>query len=156
MSSAAKTTDQLMHTGYKLYTSILRDKLQEEMKEKNVLSETQFGFREGMCKIHAIYIMKNSVSREMNEKRKVYAMFVILKAAFDNVDRKELLEMMKKLNIKKIVYDRIEEIYTETRSKIKINGEIISEFWTDKWVRQGCNLGSDCKHIPILCRVRHK
>ena len=132
----------LMDTGYKMYTSIIRDKLQREIKEKKLLSDTQFGFREGKGTIDAIYILKNAIGRELKENKKVYAMFVDLKAAFDNVNREELIKMMKKLKIKDIICDRIKEIYTETKSKVKVNDEIIGEFWMEKGVRQGCSLST--------------
>ena len=138
-----------MDSGYKIYTSILREKLQREFEEKNILSETQMGFRKKRSTIDAIYILKNAIDREIIEKRKVYAFFVDLKAAFDNVSRKELIKMMKQENINIKLCEGLEDIYSETKSKIRIKDEIIDEFWTDKGVRQGCNLSADCFNFYI-------
>ena len=57
-----------MDSGYKLYTNIHGKKLKEEIEEKKILSETQMGFRKGT--IDAIYLLKNMVERELNDKEK--------------------------------------------------------------------------------------
>lgn len=36
--------------------------------------------------------------------------------------------------------ERIEEIYTETRNKIRVNGKISEKFWMTRGLRQGCPL----------------
>jgi len=46
-----------MDTAYKVYASILNEKLERETEEK--LRETQFGFRRGRGVMDAIYILNH-------------------------------------------------------------------------------------------------
>ena len=47
---------------------------------------------------------------------------------------------MKKAGISEGLVERTQEIYTETRSKVRIKDETSEEFWTQEEVRQGCPL----------------
>ena len=53
-----------------MYTNILGKKLREEIEEGKILSGTQMGFRMGRGTIDAIYLLKNMVERELNDKKK--------------------------------------------------------------------------------------
>ena len=136
-----------MDSGYKLYTNILGKKLMEEIEEKKILSETQMGFRNGRGTIDAIYLLKNMVERELNDKKKVFTAFIDLKAAFDNVDRNELERTMTVKGISDEIKERIMDVISETKSEIRVEGANVGEFWTKKGLRQGCALSADLFNI---------
>jgi len=77
---------------------------------------------------------------ELSRKgEKVFAFFADLKAAFDNVNRRQLYEMMKRIKITENLRDRrIIETYKEMRNIVKIADKKSQEFWTVKRLRQGC------------------
>lgn len=78
----------LLSTAYKIYTAILNEKLKEDLEKKKILSETQAGFRKQRGTIDNVYILQHIVERELTRKGgKVYAFFVDVKSAFDNVNR---------------------------------------------------------------------
>lgn len=56
--------------------------------------------------------------------------------------------MMKERGIRERV-NRCEEILMETKSRVKIGGEIEKEFWTGRGVRQGCPLSPSLFNILI-------
>jgi len=63
-----------MDTAYKVYTSILNEKLERGTEEK--LRETQFGFRRGRGIMDAIYILNYVVNKKLSRKGgKVFAFF---------------------------------------------------------------------------------
>jgi len=74
-------------------------------------------------------------------------MFVDFKAAFDSVDRRVLLEAMRERGIKRGLINRVEEILRETKSRVRIGGEMGENFWTGRGLRQGCPLS------PILLNI---
>lgn len=91
-----------MDTAYKIYANILNDilndRLGKEVKEK--LKEVQFGFRKGRGTTDAMYIMNYIVNKELCRKGgQIFAFFVDLRAMFDNVDRRLLNEIMKKIKV---------------------------------------------------------
>lgn len=66
------------------------------------------------------------------------ATFVDLKAAFDSLDREVLMEAMRERGVREGLRNRIEEVYRETRNRVKVGGKIGKNFWTARGVRQGC------------------
>lgn len=81
----------LMDTGYKIYAEILRKRLEKEIEEKQVIDQTQMGFREGKGTIEAIFSLKRAIEGEIKKERgKVIVCFADMKAAFDKLRRKKI------------------------------------------------------------------
>ncbi|XP_043280376.1 uncharacterized protein [Venturia canescens] len=116
---------------YKIYATVLARRLEREIEEKGIVPPNQTGFRRGTGTIDSIYVMNYLVGRRCVEKKgKVIAMFVDLKAAFDSVDRKVLVETMEKRGVREGIRERVREIYEETRNKVRVGGVVGEEFWT--------------------------
>lgn len=63
-----------MDTGYKVYAEILRNRLDQEMESKDMLPDTQMGFRKGRGTIDAIYVLKHVAEKELRrEGRELFA-----------------------------------------------------------------------------------
>jgi len=61
---------------------ILRIKLEEEIGKKNIISETQTGFRKGKSTMDNIFILNHLIQKSKqteSRERKVYALFADLK-----------------------------------------------------------------------------
>lgn len=71
------------------------------------------------------------------------------KAAFDSVDRKILLESMRKRGVKGGLVVRCEEMLKETVSRVKVGEKEGERFWTDKGPKQRCPL-SPCLFTHLL------
>ena len=82
-------------------------------------------------------------------------MFVDLKAAIDNVDRKHLYEILIERGTEEDLAVRIISIYIETKNIVKVNEEEIGKFWTKRGVRQGCKLSADMFNI-YLCDLEQE
>lgn len=141
----------LMNTAiirYKVYASILNERLGEEVKDK--LEEGQFGFRKGRGMKNAVYVLNHVVDRELGKKRgKVFACFADLKAAFNRVDRRMLKERMEKIGVSETLRKSKMETYKETKNTIKLGERSTEEFWTRKGVRQGCPMSPTLFNIYI-------
>jgi len=136
-------------TGYKVYANILNRKLVEELDAKGGWSRTQAGFRKGRGTVENVKILKYVVGRKLKQKKKVWAFFIDLKAAFDRVDRNVLWEMMRKRGVSEGLIDRVMEVYEETRCVVRIGENISREFWVEKGVRQGCPMSPTLFNIYI-------
>ena len=79
----------------------------------------------------------------------MYALFVDLRAAFDSVDRKKLWECMREKGINEKLVRKIEEIYMETKNRVRVNEKESECFWTEKGVRQECPLSATLFTIYI-------
>lgn len=73
---------------YKVYAAILGERLEREVKEKNLVPQNQTGFRKDMGAIDNVYALNYLINRQLSkEKERMMAFFIDLKAAFDSVDR---------------------------------------------------------------------
>ncbi|XP_024871881.1 uncharacterized protein LOC112454616, partial [Temnothorax curvispinosus] len=87
----------LAQTAYKVYTAVLAKRLRKEVEEKDLLPPSQIGFKRGVGTTDNIYVLNYLINRQVNEKKgKMVVMFVDLKAVFDSVDRRILVEAMRK------------------------------------------------------------
>lgn len=137
-------------TGYKVYANILNKEIIRELDAKNGWSRTQAGFRKGRRIIENVKILKHMIGRRLKRKdKRVWAMFIDLKAAFDNLDRNILWGMMKKRGITAKLIERVREIYDEVKCRIRVGGIESEEFWVEKGVRQGCPLSPTLFNIYI-------
>ena len=131
----------VMPTLYKVYASVLAERLVVEMEEGRVVPENQTGFRRGMGTMDNVYVLNYLINRRTEKPGgKMVALFIDLKAAFDSVDREVLWRAMEERGVSEDLRRRIEEIYTETRSRVRVGGEEGENFWTARGVRQGCPL----------------
>lgn len=76
--------------------AVLAGSLEEDLERKRILSETQAGFRKGMGTLDQTYALNYIINRQIGRKAgKLTAVFIDLKAAFDSVDKKVLIEAMR-------------------------------------------------------------
>lgn len=69
-------------------------------------------------------------------------MFVDIRAAFDSVNRKVLIEAMRKRGVRGGLVERVKEIIRKTRSRVRVGKEMGESFCTARGIRQGCPLSS--------------
>ncbi|KAM0728548.1 Retrovirus-related Pol polyprotein from type-1 retrotransposable element R2 [Formica fusca] len=113
-----------MPTLYKVYTTILAERLREEVEVKELVPENQVGFRKGRGVMDNIYVLNYIVQRQIAKpKGKVISLFVDLKAAFDTVDKEILIRSIRERGVREGLIERIEEVLRETKSRVRIGGE---------------------------------
>ncbi|XP_067207866.1 golgin subfamily A member 6-like protein 22 [Linepithema humile] len=124
------------------------ERLRREVEKKEIVPENQTGFRKGMGTLDNIYIMNYLVNRQLEKKKgKMTALFIDLKAAFDSVDRGVLVGAMRERGVREGLVERVEEVLKETKSKVRVGGEVGENFWTARGVKQGCPLS------PLLFNI---
>lgn len=88
--------------------------------KRDLLPESQEGFRRGRGTMDNIFVLNHIVQREGNkEERKVYAMFMDFKAEFDNVNRKKLWEILEEKKINRKIIKWLKKIYEETKVTVR-------------------------------------
>jgi hypothetical protein len=112
----------LLNTGYKLYSSVLSERMKREIEEKGVLPDSQAGFRKGRGTVDNVYILDHLARNELRKKGgRMYALFIDFKAAFDKVDRVKMFECMRE---SEWLVRKVEEIYARTRNKVKVGESV--------------------------------
>ena len=69
---------------YKPFTRILRRRLEEEVEERGILGEIQFGFRKGRSTCDAAFILRQ-VFDQGKRKKNVKVAFLDVRKAYDRV-----------------------------------------------------------------------
>lgn len=118
----------LLSTAYKLYSEVILRRLEEEVEIGGMLPEGQAGFRRGRSTIDNIYILNHISQMAKLKRKKLYAVFVDLKAAFDTVDREVLWEILIELGISSYLVERIKGLYEETKVRIRTVEGLSKEF----------------------------
>lgn len=94
-----------------------------------MIPPNQTGFRKGMGTIDNIYVLNYLINKRISRKgRKLIAFFVDLKAAFDSVDRREVIKTMMERGMREGLIDRVEEIMKETKSRVRIRSHQGTDF----------------------------
>ena len=124
---------------YKLWASLLCERLTEEVETLSILPDTQSGFRKWRTVTDNIYCLNACIQDTVTTKDKLFILFIDLKAAFDTVNRKRLWEMMEKMGISSYITECCKEIYRKTPLQLGTHN-----FFTTKGLKQGCPLS------PIL------
>lgn len=69
----------LTQTAYKVYATVLTERLREEVEEKRILLPSQTGFREGMGTMDNIYmyVLNYGINKRMAERKgKIVVLFL--------------------------------------------------------------------------------
>ena len=82
-----------------------------------------------------IYILQHVIEKATEKnKRKLFKLFVDLKAAFDNTCREKLWKTMENAGIIRKLVDRTGEICIKSRIKIKVDEKVSGECWAEEEV----------------------
>lgn len=131
----------LINVGLKFYLHILKIKLTNIIENKNILSDTQFGFRKNRSCLMNLEILYKLIQKY----DKLYLCFIDLNKAFDSINRTKLIKQLYKYKIDKILIKKIKYLFKNINIKIVCNDNKISEKLTPtRGIIQGCPLS------PIL------
>ena len=106
------------------------------------LEEEQFVFRKGKGTRDATGLIQTIGERYIEKDKDVYAIFVALEKAFDRVDWKKLMGILKKIGVDWKERRLLSNLYMKQRIKVRI-GEEMSE-----GIEIGKEYGKD-----VLCRL---
>ena len=104
------------------------------------INEMQFGFVPGGGTTDAIVIVRQLQEKYIAAKKLLYFAFVDLEKAFDRVPRKILWWAMRKLGIEEWAIRVIQGIYSNARSRVRVNRQYSKEFGVGVGVHQGSEL----------------
>ena len=138
----------LMSCLFKLFLTIINNRITTFAIEHNILSPNQLGFVQRNRTSDPHIILNNIVRKYChNKKKKIFGCFVDFSKAFDSVPRDILLTKLLDRGINGKVFEIIRKIYTEDMAAVKFGNKASEPFSTNKGVRQGCVLS------PLLFNI---
>ena len=125
---------------YKIYSSLLNERIGSYLEGEDLISEMQNGFRRNRSCNQHLFVINELTQIRLDENKSTFLCFVDFRKAFDYVDRDLLLVKLAELGICGKVYNAIKSAYTSTMSAVRLNGEIGRWFEIYQGTKQGDNL----------------
>ena len=133
----------LLNVTGKVYTKVLQQQLKRYVKEE--MSEEQAGFRKerGTMEQTICRLIRQLSEIYTETNRTLYNNFIDFKQAFDSVSQKGLWKTMRHCGVPEELVVLIEDIYSKSRSAVRVAGELTDWFQIKVGVRQGCGMSAD-------------
>ena len=153
-SNTADMRDPLSYRGitlsnsmYKLYSSVINDRLSKWVENSDILVDEQNGFRKKRSTIDHLSSVTNLIETRKKLKRSTFCAFIDLKKAYDSVNRELLWHKLEHLGIGGTMLNAVKSLYTAVSSCVRINGFYTEWFDVTSGLRQGCSLS------PLLFNI---
>ena len=124
-----------------IFEKLLYARLNNFIKNKKILNDNQFGFREGHNTSDAVYKLLNKAYNALNNKKYFGVVSLDLKKAFDTVDHSILLTKLSYYGFRGKILDILTSYLSNRKQIVKVNGCISEELPLTVGVPQGSVLG---------------
>ena len=111
--------------------------IEKIIRQRIHIDNMQFGFMPGRGTTDAIFILRQLQEKHLAKNKNLYFAFVDLEKAFDRVPRKVIWWAMRKLGIEEWIVKFVQAMYTNTKSKVRVNDSYTDEFDVKVGVHQG-------------------
>src|SRR6218665_3529526 len=144
----------LLNVTGKVYTKVLQQQLKRYVKEE--MSEEQAGFRKerGTMEQTICRLIRQLSEIYTETNRTLYNNFIDFKQAFDSVWQKGLWKTMRHCGVPEELVVLIEDIYSKSRSAVRVAGELTDWFQIKVRVRQGCGMSADLFNLILEIVMR--
>lgn len=133
----------------KTFSSIVNSRICNFLEDKDIISNTQIGFKKGHRTADHILLLKAIIDKYKQKKKHIYTCFVDFKSAFDTVWHKGLEYKLNKSGVSSKIISLIKSMYSKTHSCVK-RGQFVSQsFHCKQGTRQGCSLSPTLFKIYI-------
>ncbi|KAI8518904.1 hypothetical protein Bbelb_021610 [Branchiostoma belcheri] len=131
----------------KVFANILLARLRPLLLRKQ--RQEQSGFTPGRSTVDRILTLRLLAEKRREFRKPLYAAYVDLKQAFDSVDRNALWLLLKALGVPAKLVHLLSLLYSNTSSRVKVNGLLSDSFVIKSGVRQGCVLAPTIFNVAI-------
>lgn len=105
----------------KILEMLIKTRLNRHLQRNNLLSNLQFGFREGLSTEDAVYEVTRNIYSSIDNNKKPLAIFLDLAKAFDTIPHDKLLQKLYNYGIRGVVHDLFASYLHKRLHYIKIN-----------------------------------
>jgi len=113
-----------------------------ENKAKMYLGEDHYGFRRGVGTRDAITVMRVITKRRIEHNQTVYVCFVGYEKAFDRINWKKMIEILKNIGVDCRYRRLIKELYLNRTARVTIDNVLLEKREIGRGNRQGCPLSA--------------
>jgi len=146
-ASSADARDPLSYRGislassmYKMYCSILNERLTKWAEENSLLVDEQNGFRKKRSTIDHISSLTSIIETRKKLNMSTYCAFIDFKKAYDSIDRFKLWRCLSDTGVSGKLFTSVRSLYTSVSSCVRVNSHHTDWFNVSCGLRQGCIL----------------
>ena len=121
----------------KVLELIIIDQLKEFLFENNVIANEQHGFRANHSTETALITLTDNVVQHLEESRVVITVFLDFKRAFETIDRKILIDKLRKYNFSEETCEWFRNFLSNRKQTVKLGDEFSEEVSVYIGVPQG-------------------
>ena len=125
---------------YKLYCSIINNRLYNWFELNNGLCDEQGGFRSGRCTGDHISSLGYIIETRNKKKQDTYAAFIDFSKAYDRINRSLLWHKLSMLGVSNKMLNSLKSLYQNVQCTVRINGICSEWFQVETGLKQGCIL----------------
>jgi hypothetical protein len=146
-SSSLDPRDPLSYRGislscsaYKLYCSILNERLRKWAEDNNIIIDEQNGFRRKRSTIDHVSTLTSIIDTRKKKRQSTFCSFIDFKKAYDYINRDMLWKKMFNIGVKGKILTAVQSLYTSISSSVRVNMLNTEWFPVKSGLRQGCIL----------------
>jgi hypothetical protein len=134
----------LINNFAKIVEKIVKERLVGYLEKYHLLSNNQFGFRQGMGTEDALYRLTDMIYSSLDTNKKCITVFLDLAKAFDTVSHPILLKKLDSVGVRGLSLDWFRSYLSNRKQQVLLNGVLSEDMVVQCGVPQGTVLG------PIL------
>ena len=133
----------LTDISYKIYMTLLKNKIEHHLKINDEMLENQAGFTAG-ARVEDNLVILNYLKQEAQKRKdKLIITGIDFSKAYDSIKRHKIIEVLKEYKIHEAIIDSIAEIYKDDIVNLQLgNGETIQKIKVTSGIRQGCTISA--------------
>ena len=128
----------LTDSSYKIYMSVIRNKIEEHLRVNKEIMEIQAGFTDKGRVEDNLFLLQYCVEQSYRKKKPLFVTAIDYAKAFDSVRRNKVIDIMKKYKVHPEVISSVVAIYGEDSTIIKLNNDNEQSIDITSGIRQGC------------------
>jgi hypothetical protein len=119
----------------KIYERILEKRVRDQIENK--LREEQYGFRKNRSTTDLIFTLRNMMEKKWEKREDLYMTFLDIEKAYDNLPREKVWECLRKKEVEEETITRIQSMYRNCKSRVRMAEGYTDWITVEKGVRQG-------------------
>jgi exonuclease III len=127
----------LINTFSKIFSTIIRNRLEKYAEQTELLCNCQFGFRKKRRTSDCVFILSSIINSQLSQKRKLYTAFVDFQKAFDSINRDALWSKLLSMGMSSKIVKILQVIYTDVKSCVRQFNTVSEFFNVSLGVKQG-------------------